>query len=102
MRDTSYARELVPPAITRSEDGIHESRMERLLIKETATEEIRFSWWKDGNMAVRPLDLPQEELLSLLVAGFGTVLTDDFLADLRGRIDAHLTKRLLAQTKKTD
>ncbi|MGN6094228.1 MAG: hypothetical protein ACTHOL_17905 [Luteibacter jiangsuensis] len=73
--------------------------MERLHVKEVDQIEIRFSWWKDGNLVMRPLDLPPSELLELLERGFGTVLEDDFLADLRGRIDAHLTKRLLAKNR---
>lgn len=94
MRDTEYATELVPPATTRPGGG-NESRMELLHVKPSGEIEIRFSWWKNGNIVNRPLDLPPAELLELLTRGFGTVLDDAFLADLRGRIEAHLTKRIL-------
>lgn len=39
--------------------------MERLFIKKTSEEEIRFSWWKDGGMTNRPLDLSEKDLLEL-------------------------------------
>lgn len=92
MRDTAYATELVPPAVTGSGAG-DESRMERILVKGKGTVEIRFSWWRNGNIVSRPLDLPQEELAELLERGFGTVLDDAFLVDLRDRIEAHLARR---------
>lgn len=59
MRDTEYARELATAEIG-------QSRIERLFVKDLGQEEIRFSWWKDGQMMARPLDLPEDELLELL------------------------------------
>ncbi len=59
MRDTGYARELA-----RADIGGH--RIERLYVKDRGEEEIRFSWWKDGRMQTRPLDLPEDQLLPLL------------------------------------
>lgn len=76
MRDTDYATELATAEIG-------ENRLERLFIKETATEEVRFSWWKDGKMMMRPLDLPESELLPLLRQAIETgVFTDAFLREL--------------------
>jgi hypothetical protein len=43
MRDTKYARELREPGIKAWPSG-SEGRIERLLIKQTGEEEIRFSW----------------------------------------------------------
>jgi hypothetical protein len=40
-------------------------RIERLFVKEFQQEEIRFSWWKDDKIMMRPLDLPEDELLEL-------------------------------------
>lgn len=57
MRDTPYAKELA-----RADIGGH--RIERLYVK-GKEEEIRFSWWKDGRMQTRPLDLPEHQLLPL-------------------------------------
>lgn len=60
MRDTDYAREIVT-----ARDSIGQS-IERIFVKEHNQEEIRFSWWKNGNMVIRPLDLPESELLPLM------------------------------------
>jgi hypothetical protein len=55
LRDTSYATELSTSTFTSS--GGDEARVERLWIKELEREEIRLSWWKDGRLLPRPLDL---------------------------------------------
>jgi hypothetical protein len=60
MRCTPYATEVAPAA------DINGDRIERLFIKERAQVEIRFSWWKDGRMMMRPLDLSEAELLPLM------------------------------------
>jgi hypothetical protein len=76
MRDTIYARELA----TASHRG---ARLERIFVKKTKTEEIRFSWWKDSKMMMRPLDLPEDELLSLIEKGLNAkVFTDRFVINL--------------------
>lgn len=69
MRDTDYAMELVPPAVLEYSDGTNEARLERLYVKAPATIEIRLSWWKNGRMQLRPLDMPEEELWELLALG---------------------------------
>ena len=68
MRDTDYAEELVPPAVVIFPDG-DEARLERLRIKETDSVEIRLSWWKGGRIMMRPLDLPEADLMKLLAKG---------------------------------
>jgi hypothetical protein len=86
MRDTKYARELREPGVVKWGDG-SEGRIERLLIKATNQEEIRFSWWKDGNMANRPLDLSEDDLIRLLEdAVANNVFTDSFRSKLRSLI----------------
>jgi len=83
IRDTPYARECVPPAVVKFEDGT-EARIERLFVKEQEQEEIRFSWWKDGRIMMRPLDLSGRDLLSLLQRAIVQgVLPMDFIAGLR-------------------
>ncbi len=62
LRETSYAREL-----RTSRRG--ENRIERLLIKSTGQEAIRLSCWPDGQMANRPLDVPEDEFIALLAQG---------------------------------
>jgi hypothetical protein len=80
LRDTDYATELA-----RGEYG--DARIERLRIKETKEEEIRFSWWPKGKMAMRPLDLPETELIELLRKGIGNqVFSDQFIIELRALI----------------
>jgi hypothetical protein len=43
-----------------------EARIEKLHIKRTGEQEVRFSWWKDGKMLPRPLDLSEDDLIALL------------------------------------
>ena len=77
LRDTDYATELA-----RGEYG--DTRIERLRIKETKEEEIRFSWWPEGKMAMRPLDLPETELIELLRKGIeNQVFSDHFIIELK-------------------
>jgi hypothetical protein len=76
MRDTEYARELASVAIG-------DNRIERLFVKSEDQEEIRFSWWPDGRMANRPLDIPEEQLVALLAKGISEgVLSPRFLPRL--------------------
>ncbi|MBP8002552.1 MAG: hypothetical protein KA314_01515 [Chloroflexi bacterium] len=63
MRDTPYAKE-IKRAILSFPDNT-ECRIEKLEIKETGNEEIRFSWWKNNNIVPRPLDIREEDLLQL-------------------------------------
>lgn len=85
MRDTDYATELRSSTI-RFEDG-SEGRIELLLVKQFDHEEIRFSWWKDGRIMMRPLDLPESDLIELLAAGIRDgVIGDGFLAKIQERL----------------
>lgn len=68
LRDTSYARELVPAVVQGYSRG-NEIRLERLLIKSSGEEEIRLSWWKNGRMAQRPADLPEDDLVAMIAEG---------------------------------
>jgi hypothetical protein len=80
MRDTKYAREIASA-------DIGGERIERIFVKESGEEEIRFSWWKDGRFAPRPLDLPERDLLDLMRQAMANgVFTDDFLDGLRDAI----------------
>lgn len=76
MRDTDCASELASVAVGNN-------RLERLYVKTEQHEEIRLSWWPDGHMANRPLDLPEDELIALLARGIqGRVLSGQFLPRL--------------------
>jgi hypothetical protein len=81
MRDTSYGRELATASLP---SGDSEVRIERLFVKEPRQEEIRFSWWKSDKMMMRPLDLPEDELLELFrLAVAKQVFTPGFLRGLK-------------------
>jgi len=80
MRETGYARELATASI----DG---QRIERIYVKDQGQDEIRFSWWKEGRMIMRPLDLPEAELLPLLQqAMMKGVFSEKFLKGLHDAI----------------
>lgn len=77
MAETAYQR-LIASA------EIDDCRVERIFIKELGHEEIRFSWWPNGKMAPRPLDLPEPSLLDLIHKGIKNgVFTASFLDGLR-------------------
>lgn len=77
MRSTPYADE-----IAHADEG--GARIERLRIKATGVDEIRFSWWKDGRFQTRPLDLPEDELLKLMRKAIdGGVFSKSFVGGLR-------------------
>ena len=83
MRETKYAVELTEPASRHFPNG-DEARIEKLHIKKTGEEEVRFSWWKDGKMLPRPLDLSENDLLLLLREAFSKdVFTPLFKESLR-------------------
>ncbi|MGQ8630919.1 hypothetical protein ACUTJJ_05455 [Agrobacterium sp. DKPNP3] len=77
LRKTAYADEI---ATARDDIG---QTIERIHVKEHGKDEIRFSWWVDGKMMVRPLDLPEEELLPLMREAIRKgVFSADFLRNL--------------------
>lgn len=90
MRDTDYATELAHAALV---DGDGEVRIERLRIKASGAEEVRFSWWRQGRLIPRPLDLPESQLVTLVARAVATgVLSPAFLA----RVQAALASEPLA------
>jgi hypothetical protein len=76
IRETDYAKCLASAGT--------EERIERLLVRASGQEEIRFSWWKDGTMFMpRPLDLPEAELLPLIQEAIvNGVFSEEFLEGL--------------------
>ena len=83
MRDTSYATE-------RATAEVHDCRIERIFVKGEGQDEIRFSWWPDGNMANRPLDLPEPQLLELIAEAMRRgVFTEPFLQGLTRLLAEH-------------
>ena len=87
MRDTPYATE-------RASAEIRDCRIERIFVKAEnegrGQEEIRFAWWPDGNMANRPLDLPEPHLLELMAEAIRHgVFTEPFLRGLTRLLADH-------------
>lgn len=82
MRDTKYARELVSAALDYQTGD--QARIERLYVKDEQQEEIRFSWWRDSRMMLRPLDLPEDDLVALFRAAIQErVFSREFLRKLK-------------------
>ena len=76
MRDTKYATE-------RRTSRVGDNRIERLFIKAQKQEEIRVSWWPDGRMANRPLDVTERDFIKLIAQGIADgVLSGQFLSRL--------------------
>lgn len=92
MRSTAYA-----DLIADADDNGH--RIERIFVKEHQSDEIRFSWWKDGNFQTRPLDLGEDELIVLIrKAILAGVFSEQFMQELQiviyeTRRDAKYAKR---------
>ena len=57
MRDTKYATE-------QCTTKVGDNRIERLFIKAHQQVEIRVSWWPDGRMANRPLDVTEADFIT--------------------------------------
>lgn len=92
LRNTAYAEELVEPAIYPFADG-SEGRIEHLRFKKgEAADKVgyRLSWWKlhkktgRPKMALRPLDVTEDQLLKLMGSAIKEgVFTDRFIDRLR-------------------
>lgn len=83
MRKTEYAEELARGSFSRPNSD-SEARIERLKIESSGEEEIRFSWWKDRRLMMRPLDLNEDDLLHLMEKALAReVFTKEFRAKLR-------------------
>ena len=67
LRETPYAGLIAEGRLSLG-DG-HEFRIERLHVKGRGSVEIRFSWWKNGALMMRPLDATEDELLNLFNEG---------------------------------
>ena len=87
LRTTPYADELAEPARIFFPRSKSEGRLERLKFKHgpaKGKEGYRFSWWKDGRMLPRPLDVTESELFALLRAALqGEVFSRQSLRELR-------------------
>ena len=86
-RSTPYAAELASAEFA-------ECRIERIFVKETLSEAIRFSDWRGRRFNQRPMDMPEDELLVLIGDAIAAgVFSRGFLADLCAVLDAQLLGR---------
>jgi hypothetical protein len=82
LRETKYAG-LISEGILEFADQ-QELRVERLHIKNRGTQEIRFSWWKNGGIIPRPMDATEDELINLFNKGIRAgVFTPNFCQRLK-------------------
>lgn len=80
---TKYRTLLKEARINIGNDEI--AKAERIIVKATNQEELRFSWWtQNGSQFQRtPLDLPEEQWLELFDEAIkNDVLSRDFIKDL--------------------
>lgn len=80
---TAYRTLLKEAQISIGNDEI--AKAEKIIVKATNQEELRFSWWtKNGSQfQMRPLDLPEEQWLELFdEAVKNDVISKDFIKDL--------------------
>lgn len=80
-RDTPYAR-LICEGIVKvgSQD---ELRIEKLFIKETDENKIRFSWWKNDRLTPRPMEITEPQLVELFDNGIKAgVFSPKFIEEL--------------------
>jgi hypothetical protein len=94
LAKSSKARRDTPYATEEATAGIGDCRIERIFVKaenEGAGQvEIRFSWWPDGRMANRPLDLPEPQLLQLMAEAIRRgVFGEEFLRGLTRLLADH-------------
>jgi len=82
LRVTEYATELRRATIELGHGN--EARLERLYIHQHGREEMRLSWWQNGRMMDRPLDLAEADMVRLFAEGRRQrVFSEEFATDLR-------------------
>ena len=87
LRDTKYARELATARLPSGPSGTSFVAIERIFVKQADQVEIRFSSWEGSRMLPRPLDLPEDELLSLIEAAVrAEVFSESFTRGLRALV----------------
>jgi hypothetical protein len=94
MRDTPYATQIAMAELQDTRSAAQPGSflcIERLHVKSSGQDQVRFSWWKKDwqsgsyRLTPRPLDLPERELLALFDRAISNdVFSEDFLRDLRG------------------
>jgi hypothetical protein len=79
LKDTLYCKQLCQPGRIRWPGTDDEGRIERIHVNELKQAEIRFSWWKNGRLIPRPLDLAEADLLTMFQDAIDKgVFTDEF------------------------
>jgi hypothetical protein len=72
MRDTAYATELQTAQYHwgAEPDPNNHVRIERLFVKPDGDEEIRFGWWSNGNLVIRPVDMTETQWAGAIAVAF--------------------------------
>ena len=92
LRETVYAGLIAEGRLSLGDKT--EFRIERLYVKDERSMEVRFSWWKNSKLMMRPLDATEQQLLVLFEQGIKAgVFTPYFRRRLR---------KLLSQRKKKE
>ena len=87
-RNTPYAYELASA-------DLGGQRIERILVKATWQQTIRFGKWMPGRFQTRPLEIPEDELIILVADAMAAgVFTRGFIDDLRAVLDAQIDGHL--------
>ncbi len=84
LRNTKYAKEIATAKLPSGSSKKSFVAIERIFVKEAKQIEIRFSLWEGSKLMPRALDLPEDELLSLMSAAIRAgVLSPEFTTGLR-------------------
>ena len=79
--------------IARASDPFGQT-IERIHVASRSRDEIRFCYRPNNNLAMRPLDLPEDELLALIAKAIKSdVFSNAFLAQLEGVLQASRRER---------
>jgi hypothetical protein len=83
-KETRYVKELAKAHRPSASSPKSVSAIERIFVKKSKRDEIRFSAWQGARMMPKPLTLPEADLLPLLTDAISReVFSSEFLAGLR-------------------
>lgn len=86
IRETGYAKCIKEANLDFGDGNL--MKAEKLFIKNCQQEELRFSWWVNGQFRVRPVDLPGKEWIKLFAkAKEEGVFSDWFLDELKKLVE---------------
>ncbi len=100
LRETQYAGLIAEGRLSLGDRA--EFRIERLYVKDERSTEVRFSWWKNKKLMMRPLDATEPQLLDLFNEGIRAgVFTPYFRRRLRQLLQQRKRRGVRASLKIT-